>query len=176
MEIEDYCANNFPRSNPKRLKEKPLIYSMEKISIIGSYKNRYSEEETSLAMAIQMRCLDKLLKGLNMKEIYDVMFDIVKKYGDICFYHRFCLYHEEKNRIHFDIHGYDYRETKYYRTGINNLKQKIEKSLDLDKLFNYVLFRYKGLGWKGVHYINIIISKGKVVKPLENRKKLVKTG
>ena len=52
---------------------------MEKISIIGSYKNRYSEEETSLAMAIQMRCLDKHLKGLNMNEIYDVMFDIVKK-------------------------------------------------------------------------------------------------
>ena len=70
---------NFPRSNPKRLKEKPLIYNMEKISIIGSYKNRFSGEETSLAMAIQIRCLDKHLKGLNMKEIYDVMLDIVKK-------------------------------------------------------------------------------------------------
>ena len=129
-----------------------LISYMEekmKISIIGSLENPISGDNTSMALRINVKCLETHLNEISdVKEIYIYMRGIIRNHGPITFYHKF---HKEKNRSYFDIYGCEYLETGYFKTDINNLKQQLDKSLDLDYLYNGVFKYNKGSGWFGVH-------------------------
>ena len=142
---------------------------MEKISIIGSYEDLFAGNKTSMALRINIECLKKYLQELKLEEIYDSMFKIIKNHGSITFYHRFRITNNkilnEVGRRYFNNYGCLYKATKSFEADINNLKKQLNKSLNFNYLRDDVLDCSRGLGWYGVHFINIkILSNGKVLE------------
>ena len=76
----------------------------KEISIIGSFENPISGDNTSMGLRINVKCLENYLKEVsNVKEIYNYLYNVIRNYGPITFYHKFRLSHKEKDRTDLDI-------------------------------------------------------------------------